>query len=285
MAFDKASQADYNTVPERIGEFRDKHPEGCLRPVDPAKPFEIVELDGRRFVVYAAAAYRSPTDERPGIGLAWEPFPGKTPYTKDSELQNAETSAWGRAIVATLAADARKGIATAEDVRNRDADRDSDNESFVTHPLALDLFAKIGHAADDSSLRKVWEEIRDAVDDGRLSDREAGQLNAHVKRRKAELDVTPPAPESAAVDDGQTPATPEAAAMSAATRKRMFALFRDLGYDGDINQQTRRDVAGKALDRTVASVGELSEADALVVVAALAARKKELAAAAKAGTS
>ena len=32
---------------------------------------------------------------------------------------NAETGAWGRAIVAVLAADTSRGIATAQDVRNR----------------------------------------------------------------------------------------------------------------------------------------------------------------------
>jgi hypothetical protein len=38
-------------------------------------------------------------------------------------LQNAETSAWGRAVMAALAADASKGVASAEEVRNRVADR------------------------------------------------------------------------------------------------------------------------------------------------------------------
>lgn len=58
-------------------------------------------------------------------------MPGKTPYTKLSELQNAETSAWGRAIVAVLASES-KSVASAEDVRNRQADHDApvpaDNE-------------------------------------------------------------------------------------------------------------------------------------------------------------
>jgi hypothetical protein len=99
----------YNTVAERIAEFRERHPEGCLRPVDPAKPFEVVEIGEQTFIAYSAAAYRTPDDPCPGIGLAWEPFPGPTRYTRDSELQNAETSAWGRAIVAALAADMGQG--------------------------------------------------------------------------------------------------------------------------------------------------------------------------------
>ena len=34
----------------------------------------------------------------PSMGTAWEPFPGKTPFTRDSEMMNAATSALGRAL-------------------------------------------------------------------------------------------------------------------------------------------------------------------------------------------
>ena len=121
MAFDL--DPNYKQVPERIADFKEKHPEGCLRPVDPARPFWCEEVGDKLFLCYAAAAYRTPDDALPGIGLAWEPVPGTTPYTKNSELQNAETSAWGRAIVAALASES-KSIASAEDVRNRQGDTD-----------------------------------------------------------------------------------------------------------------------------------------------------------------
>jgi hypothetical protein len=110
---------NYNDVPARIAEFRTKHPEGSLQQA----ALEFREVAGKWWVVYTAAAFRAPDDARPGHGTAWEPVPGKTPYTKDSELQNAETAAWGRAIVAALAADTKRGIASAEDVRNRRADQ------------------------------------------------------------------------------------------------------------------------------------------------------------------
>jgi hypothetical protein len=76
------------------------------------------------FIVYAAAAYRTPDDPRPGIGIAWEPFPGRTPYTAASELMNAETSAWGRAIIAVGASDSKPGIASRDEVRTRRAERE-----------------------------------------------------------------------------------------------------------------------------------------------------------------
>ena len=112
---------DYVDVAERIKLFREKHPDGSLQPVDPSKPYDIVTIGDKTFIVYISAAYRTPEDTRPGIGSAWEPFPGKTPYTKDSELMNAESSSWGRAILAALAADSKK-IATREEVRNRQAE-------------------------------------------------------------------------------------------------------------------------------------------------------------------
>lgn len=128
--------AGYVDVATRIAEFRAKHPAGCLQPADHDVPFKIIELGEVRFLAYIAAAYRHPEDTRPGIGMAWEPLPGRTPYTRGSELQNAETSAWGRAIVAALAADTRTGIgiATADEVRNRIADEEASRPAQRSKP-------------------------------------------------------------------------------------------------------------------------------------------------------
>lgn len=118
---------DYNTVADRIAEFRAKHPEGSLQSTYSIEliPTAVKQDDGtwttldRPVLVFVACAYRTPDDPRPGIGTASEPIPGKTPYTKDSEFANGETSAWGRAIVAVLAADTRKGVASRDEVAAR----------------------------------------------------------------------------------------------------------------------------------------------------------------------
>ena len=115
---------DYVPVSERIVAFREAYPEGTLRPADPSKPFDLIAVAGSMFLVVVAAAYRTPDDQAPGIGMAWEPVPGLTNFTRNSELQNAESSAWGRAIIAVGAADAKRGIASAEDVRNRRGEQD-----------------------------------------------------------------------------------------------------------------------------------------------------------------
>lgn len=112
---------DYIDVAARIVEFRTKHPQGSFQQVS----LDLKEVAGKWYVIYTAAAYRTPDDERPGIGTAWEPVPGKTNFTRDSELQNAETAAWGRAIVAALAGDTKRGVASAQEVRNRKADQDA----------------------------------------------------------------------------------------------------------------------------------------------------------------
>lgn len=106
---------DYIDVSQRLVEFRRQFPEGSLQQVK----YELMVVNNKSFIVYTAAAYRSPEDPRPGVGTAWEPVPGPTNFTRDSEMQNAETAAWGRAIVAALAGDTKKGVASAEEVRNR----------------------------------------------------------------------------------------------------------------------------------------------------------------------
>jgi hypothetical protein len=110
---------DYVDVATRMAELKEKHPDARLRPADLAHPYRIEVIDGQTYVVFVAACYRDSDDALPGIGTAWEPVPGRTPYTKGSEIQNAETSAWGRAIVAALQADTRKGVASREEVESR----------------------------------------------------------------------------------------------------------------------------------------------------------------------
>ena len=60
-------------------------------------------------------AYRTPDDARPGIGTSSLTIPGKTPYTRDSEIENCETSAWGRALAA-LGFEVKRSVATADEV-------------------------------------------------------------------------------------------------------------------------------------------------------------------------
>jgi hypothetical protein len=75
-------------------------------------------------VEYKAFAYRTPDDPRPGEGVTWEPYPGTTNFTRLSEVENAETSAWGRALAAV--GFHGKKIATAEEAAGAQARRGED---------------------------------------------------------------------------------------------------------------------------------------------------------------
>lgn len=186
---------DYVDVAARMAEFRDKHPNGSLQPANLDRPFEIVKLGDQTYIVVVAAAYRAPDDERPGIGMAYEQFPGATPYTRNSELQNAETSAWGRAIVAALAADTRKGVASAEDVRNRRAERDPDQ---VPGQVARAVEA-IKRASSKEDCDKLGRAITARVEAGALSEAEAVDLRRKLVARLDELQAkAAPAPKESA---------------------------------------------------------------------------------------
>lgn len=149
---------DYVPVAERIVEFRARYPEGSLRPADVSRPFEILTVGGNTFLVVVAAAYRTPDDPAPGVGMAWEPVPGLTNFTRNSELQNAESSAWGRAIIAVGAADAKRGIASAEDVAMRQAEAEQRAEEEAAVPgLRSSIEGAISKLDDDQKAAlKVW---------------------------------------------------------------------------------------------------------------------------------
>jgi hypothetical protein len=121
MAFSERDLSDYVDVATRIAEFRAKHPDGTLR-----GDYTMLQIGDQHICAYRAEAYRSPNDCMPGIGHAWELVPGRTPFTRGSELQNAETSAWGRAIIAVGAADAKKGVASRDEITPRWAEGRSD---------------------------------------------------------------------------------------------------------------------------------------------------------------
>ena len=128
---------DYIDVATRIADFREKYPDGRLR----QKDIQFIDFAGKSWVVYTAEAWRDENDPAPAQGTAWEPVHGPTSFTKDSELQNAETAAWGRAIVAVLASDTKEGIASREEVRNRQTE---------------ELSSRIEAAGTVDELRALW---------------------------------------------------------------------------------------------------------------------------------
>jgi len=101
---------NYVPVEDRIEAFYEKHPEGSVQT-------EVTTLKDN-LVIVKATVYRTPDDPRPSTGHSQMCIPGKTPYTKDSEVENAETSAVGRAL-ALMGFEVRKGVASRQEVQNK----------------------------------------------------------------------------------------------------------------------------------------------------------------------
>ncbi len=112
----KFELGDYVEVKDRIKLFYELFGQGRLVTDEVTLTSE---PDGKPRVMVRAKAYRSPEDTLPGVGYSWLELPGRTPYTNGSELENAETSAWGRAI-ASLGILLDKSIASAQEIKNKE---------------------------------------------------------------------------------------------------------------------------------------------------------------------
>ena len=102
----------YIQVSDRIKLFYARYPEGSLQMGTPT----FIDIGDKKWAMGRAYAYRTPEDPRPGVGTAWEIVPGTTNFTRGSEIQNLETSAWGRAI-GSLGIGIDTSIATLDEVQ------------------------------------------------------------------------------------------------------------------------------------------------------------------------
>lgn len=101
----------YTTVNQRILAFYETHPAGVIS----THPAKVIELGSAVFISVLAEVYTSP-DAPAVVAEAWEVYPGKTPYTRDSEMMNAATSAIGRALM-QLGIGIEKAAASADEVK------------------------------------------------------------------------------------------------------------------------------------------------------------------------
>jgi hypothetical protein len=106
---------DYVDVPTRFRLALDKWPD--LRVVE--TPAEVVTIGDRTFISVTVKVYRDLLDLLPCVATAWEPFPGTTPYVRNSEMMNCSTSALGRALGMMIPFGK---MASFEEVQNRQND-------------------------------------------------------------------------------------------------------------------------------------------------------------------
>ena len=121
MSFDISN---YTTVNERILQFFTLHPKGVIS----TAPARIIEIGQQTFISVTAEVYTE-YGSLPILAEAWEVFPGKTPYTRDSEMMNAATSAIGRALM-QLGIGIDKAGASAEEVQHRAPVTQPKNQRF-----------------------------------------------------------------------------------------------------------------------------------------------------------
>jgi hypothetical protein len=111
----KFDLGDYIEVKDRIAKFYELYGQGRLVTGEVRLT---TEPDGVPRVLVQGLAYRTPDDPLPGQGWSWMALPGTTSYTKGSELENTETSAWGRAI-GSLGILIDRSIASSNEIQNK----------------------------------------------------------------------------------------------------------------------------------------------------------------------
>lgn len=114
MAVDLSNYTDVNT---RHRMARETFPELRIVESDP----HIIDTADGMFVAVTVTVHRTPDDPLPTRGTAWEPLPGKTAYTRDSEMMNAATSALGRAL-GYMGFGTAHALASADEVKARTQD-------------------------------------------------------------------------------------------------------------------------------------------------------------------
>ena len=109
---------NYVDVPTRLTEALKKYPNLRIQETDA----QVVTMpDGSTFYRCTVTVYRDVDDALPAIATAAEPYPGKTPYTKNSEFMVGMTSALGRAL-GYMGFGVNKSIASKNEVLARQED-------------------------------------------------------------------------------------------------------------------------------------------------------------------
>ena len=105
--------SNYVDVPTRFAMALERWPELRIMENRP----EIITIGDKVFISVTMQAWRTPDDPIPAQATCFEPFPGKTSFTRDSEQMNASTSALGRVLGLMMSFGPK--MASAEEVRNR----------------------------------------------------------------------------------------------------------------------------------------------------------------------
>jgi hypothetical protein len=139
---------DYVDVPTRFRLALDKWPE--LRVIE--EPAKVIAIGDKTFISVTMTVYRDPTDPLPCVATCWEPWPGRTPFTLNSEAMNCSTSALGRALGMMIPFGK---MASFEEVQNRQNDTPAVNTNSQTKIRGTQV-AHDGTRAKPADPNAVW---------------------------------------------------------------------------------------------------------------------------------
>jgi len=168
---------DYVDVPARMKMVHDKFPDVRIVEHEP----RIITIGDKLYIQVKVQAWRSPDDQHPCIAYCWEPFPGDTPYTRDSEQMNAATSALGR-LAALLLPGAFAKQASANEVLHRAGPPRQARVPAVGGPDPWDEEAEHKQAINDIIVRE--REAKQAATAGNPASQPQMKMIAAVAKRK-----------------------------------------------------------------------------------------------------
>ena len=157
--------SDYVDVPTRFAALLAKWPELRIKEHRP----EIVTIGDKTFISVTMQAWRTPDDPQPCQATCFEPFPGKTSFTRDSEQMNASTSCLGR--LAGLMMSFPK-MASLEEVQNRQTEQKPPKPWQVSEGQRR-LLKALGHAGEIPDGRVAFEALIADLKAKKMTDGEA----------------------------------------------------------------------------------------------------------------
>jgi hypothetical protein len=166
MSFDLSEYVD---VKHRLNLALHKHPD--LRIVEDAP--ELITIGERVYIQCAVTVFRSADDLLPGRAYCWEVWPGRTPFTKESEQQNGATSALGRCL-GYMGFGIDTGIASQNEVRTAQAN----NHPVAERPTAGEMVTRTAAPASPH-----YPHVNSDKPRGLATDAQLRLLNTMLKER------------------------------------------------------------------------------------------------------
>jgi hypothetical protein len=146
MAFDISEYVD---VRHRLELALLEHPD--LRVIEDSPV--LVTVGERTYIQCAVTVYRSHDDTTPGRAYCWEVWPGRTPFTKDSEQMNGATSALGRCL-GYMGFGIKSGLASADEVRTAKGNANDPRDFQTVQESSVTYLPKVKRTNDEACTEK-----------------------------------------------------------------------------------------------------------------------------------